>query len=196
MSLPALLGAVLAGGESRRFGRDKATEVVAGVPLVSRAAATLADVFPHVVVVSSRAHHDAGWPRVPDLRPGLGPLAGVEAALEHAASLGLVGAFVLACDLPLVDADTIRSIARALGPAAAAAPERDGTPPIEPLCAAYRVSCLPAVREALDRGRLAAHGPFAAVDGVTVRLASEQFLNVNRPDDLDRAEQALADRIA
>ena len=189
---PSLLGAVLAGGRSRRFGRDKAAEPVGGVPLAERAAATLAEVLPEVVFVSSHGPpKGSGRPHVADLRAPCGPLGGIEAALARAAELGLDGAFVLACDLPLVDADVVRSVMATLGGARAAAPARAGTPPCEPLCAAYRVSCLAAARSLLDRGSRAAHELFTAVDGVTVEVPAGAFLNVNTPADRDRAERRL-----
>jgi molybdenum cofactor guanylyltransferase len=183
---------VLAGGESRRYGRDKAAEVVGGTSLLARAAGTLAEVLPHVVVVSSRAPARRDWAHIPDLRPGKGPLAGIEAALEHAADLGLEGAFVLACDLPLVDAATVRAVIAALGPETrAVAPERASPPGLEPLCAAYRLRCLDDVRGALDREELAVYRVFTAVGGVTVPVRAELLLNVNRPDDARRAEASL-----
>ena len=183
---------MLAGGESRRFGRDKAGELVGGVSLLERAAGTLSDVLPRVVVVAAHVPAALVWPHVPDLRRGRGPLAGIEAALGHAADLGLPGAFVLACDLPLVDAPTVRAVIDALGPdALASAPERAAPPGVEPLCAAYRVGCLPEVRGALDREELAVHRLFARVRGVTVPVRAELLLNVNRPADAGRAEIAL-----
>jgi molybdopterin-guanine dinucleotide biosynthesis protein A len=184
----------LAGGESRRFGRDKASEVVAGMPLVSRAAETLAEVLTRVVVVSSRVP-TCEWPSLPDLRVGLGPLAGIESALTHAVELGLDGALVLACDLPLIDADMVREIVSALGPnTLAAAPARLGEPGVEPLCAAYRSRCLTPVRRALDEGELAVHRLFARVGGITVRVPPDRLLNVNRPADRERAEAMLRHR--
>ncbi|HSH74829.1 MAG TPA: molybdenum cofactor guanylyltransferase [Longimicrobiales bacterium] len=185
---------MLAGGESRRFGRDKAAEIVAGTSLLSRAVATLSEVFEHVVVVSSRARAVPAWFVLTDLRPGLGPLAGLETALEHAARHGLDGAFVLACDLPLVDARIVREVRDSMGLADAAAPLRVGTPPVEPLCAAYRTSCLPAVRSALDDGELAVHRLFAQVAGVAVQVGEGRLVNVNRPSDIDRAVEGLRHR--
>jgi molybdopterin-guanine dinucleotide biosynthesis protein A len=193
---------VLAGGESRRFGRDKAGEIVGGQPLVTRAAETLSQVVARVVVVSSRAPATKAWPHLSDLREGLGPLAGLEAALAEAVRLGLDGVLVLACDLPLVEARTLRALADALAPGTlAVAPARaedaeGGGSRVEPLCAAYRVACLPAVRSSLDEGRLAVHGLFAAVGGVRVPMAPEAFLNLNRPTDRRHAEEALRHRKA
>ena len=194
MSASHLLGAVLAGGESRRFGRDKAAAIVAGKSLVVRAAETLEEVFEHVVIVSSRAATTGRWGHVPDRRPGAGPLAGIEAALMESRALGLQGAFVLACDLPLVDAASVRRVLGAAGDAAACAPDREGSPAIEPLCAVYRLSSLPVVRDALDRGRRSVHETFAAVGGATISLPGALFLNVNAPAEAERATLALGTR--
>ena len=191
MPAARLIGAVLAGGTSRRFGRDKVAEVVGGVALVDRAAGTLAEVFAEVVVVSSR-DVVSDWPRIPDLRPPCGPLGGIEAALRRAEERRLDGAFVLACDLPLVTPETVRRIALALDDFAAVAPERDGVPAFEPLCAAYRTSCLEPVTMLLDGGEQAAHALFHAVAGTTLGLPSANFINVNTPADGRRAESELS----
>ena len=193
MPSPRLLGAVLAGGVSRRFGRDKAAAMVGGITLVDRAARTLAEVFAEVVVVSSR---DAAsdWPIIPDLRPPCGPLGGIEAALQRAEETRLEGAFVLACDLPLVTPETVRTIALALGDFAAAAPERDDVPSCEPLCAAYRISCLERVSALLDGGERAAQVLFDSVTGTTLPLSPADFINVNTVADGRRAESELSNR--
>jgi molybdopterin-guanine dinucleotide biosynthesis protein A len=188
---------VLAGGRSRRFGSDKAVERVGGATLLDRAADTLAEVFGEVVIVSARAV-ETDRQVVPDARDPCGPLGGIEAALAHAVELGLDGAFVLACDLPVVTSDTVRDVARALhgSPTAlAAAPAgRDGRS-AEPLCAAYRVACLGAVRALLDDGRLAAAGLFDRVGGVITPRSDDELLNVNTRADRDRAERVLAERV-
>jgi molybdopterin-guanine dinucleotide biosynthesis protein A len=186
-----MLGAVLAGGESRRFGKDKASALLAGKTLVVRAAETLGRVFDEVVIVSSRDLAATSWEQVPDERPGLGPLAGIEAALLRARAMGRPGAFVLACDLPLVDEPTIRSVLLGLGDHMAAAPALDGGTEIQPLCAAYRVECLTAVEDALAGGRLSARDLFAAVGGVHVPLPGDRFLNVNTAGDHARAGAVL-----
>lgn len=193
MPTPRLLGAVLAGGTSRRFGRDKAAQVVGGVTLVDRAARTLAEVFAEVVVVSSRGAA-SDWPGIPDLRPPCGPLGGIEAALQRAEETRFEGAFVLACDLPLVTPETVRAISFALGDFAAAAPQRDAAPSFEPLCAAYTTSCLERVSALLDAGERAAHALFDSVSGTTLGLSPADFINVNTVADGRRAESELSAR--
>ena len=126
---PRLLGAVLAGGESRRFGRDKASEALHGEPLAARAARTLASVFEDVVIVSSSKPATGDpWRRVPDLRQGCGPLAGLEASLVHAEAEGWDGVFLLACDLPLVTTHLVRAVVDALGSADAAIAKKRAPP--------------------------------------------------------------------
>jgi len=189
---PRLLGAVLAGGESRRFGRDKASEALHGEPLAARAARTLASVFEDVVIVSSsKPAKGDSWRRVPDLRLGCGPLAGLEASLAHAEAEGWDGVFLLACDLPLVTTDLVRAVVDGLGSADAAIAKKKGAAHHEPLCGAYRCRCLDAVRGLLDRNELAARGVVSRVQAVLVEADPAAFLNVNTPADHEHAEVIL-----
>lgn len=195
-----LLGAVLAGGESRRFGRDKTAEPVAGVPMIRRGVEALAPACREVVVVSSRSGTPTGpWRVVPDARPGRGPLAGIEAALLEARGLDWApsAVVVLAADLPLVGSDAVARLLEAFGSAEtevdAVAARRDGDPDFEPLCAVYRVGCLETASELLDDGRAEARGLFEAVEGRTVAVEGDvASLNVNTEGDRVRAEERLA----
>lgn len=94
-----ILGAVLAGGRSSRFGSDKALARMAdGRKLIDHATAALA---PHVasVVICGR---DGGLPDRP--APDLGPLGGLNAALHHAQDHGFIGVLTTGCDMPLYPA--------------------------------------------------------------------------------------------
>ena len=183
-----VLGAVLAGGESRRFGTDKADAVLAGRTLLERAYATLGEVFAQVVVVSSRPDTPYGpWETISDLREACGPLGGIEAALSRAKAEGLAGTFVLACDLPGVDADVVRTVVDAHERELATAPRRSGEPDFEPLCALYRSECLSVASRLLDDGRRSARSLFEAVEGVQVDGLEGAFVNVNTPADLAEA---------
>jgi len=103
-----VLGAVLAGGASRRMGTDKAALAVGGRSLLERAVAALRPHCAEVVVVSARADTPTGaWRTVADERPGQGPLAGLETALAEAGRHGCEAAVVLAVDLPLVEAEAV-----------------------------------------------------------------------------------------
>ncbi len=187
-----LLGAVLAGGQSRRYGRDKAMELVCGVPMLHRAIHALEAVTDEVVVISSNhAELPKGIRALPDVRPGHGPLGGLHTALLEAEACQLHAVLLLACDLPLVSERVIARIAAHAETSLAAAPSRPGG--VEPLCAVYGCAALPLVSERLDGPDLSLHSLFRALEGRELDLASlgletdATFLNVNTPEDLVRA---------
>ena len=155
----------------------------------------LAPVTEQVVVVSSRPVEGLDeTPVIPDLIAGKGPLGGLHAALHHAADAGLDGVFLLACDLPLVDADVVGTLTEIAGHAALA-PSR-GAAGIEPLCAVYSVDVLAAVEHRMESDDLSLHALFREMDGHSVELGAGAFLNVNTPADRDRAEAAIKERAA
>lgn len=195
MTPSRLLGAVLAGGEGRRFGGPKAGALVGGLSLLERAVATLREVVADVVVVSSRPVPEIGVPVIPDRVAGAGPLGGLDAALRAARDRGYEGVLLVACDLPLLSGVVLGRVAEALGDHPAAAPERP-TGGIEPLCAAYRVSLLPTVEARLAQEDRSLHALFReargrAVPATRIDAPESTFLNVNTPDDRVRAEAAL-----
>lgn len=99
-----VLGAVLAGGQSRRFGSDKAMAIWRGRTLLDWAMANLS---PHVeeVVICGRA------PGLADRPPGcLGPLAGLNAALHHGLDHAYDHVLTVPCDTPSLDVDHLREL--------------------------------------------------------------------------------------
>lgn len=100
-----ILGAVLIGGRSSRFGSDKAQALFGERSLADHAVAAIAPFVDEVVMVGGDA--------VPDLpRAGLGPLGGVAAALDQAATRGFRGVLTIACDMPRVPATLIEALLR------------------------------------------------------------------------------------
>jgi molybdopterin-guanine dinucleotide biosynthesis protein MobB len=181
------LGVVLAGGASSRFGTDKALVRLDGERLLDRAVSVLRRVCPEIVVASSHPEHEgAGWTRLPDLRPGKGPLAGIETALVHAERAGAAGIVVLACDVSGAEPELFRSLMDELGDAAAIAPFRDGPPGFEPLCAVYRTVCAGVASRLLDDDELGTHRLFDSVGGRVLRDPVPALANVNTREDLAR----------
>lgn len=82
---PDITGAVLAGGLSRRLGRDKATLVLAGKPLALWVAESLAPWVADLWLITNHPllHADLGLPMVSDLVANQGPLGGVRTALFY-----------------------------------------------------------------------------------------------------------------
>ncbi|MBA4356013.1 MAG: molybdenum cofactor guanylyltransferase, partial [Novosphingobium sp.] len=90
-----ILGAVLAGGQSTRFGSDKALAELGGRTLLARAVEALEGMCDAVVVIGRET---APAPTLPDWpRAGMGPLGGIAAALHHARDAGYEA--VLTCSV-------------------------------------------------------------------------------------------------
>ena len=190
------VGVVLAGGASSRMGRDKALLGLSGSSLVERAAAKLAAVCYEVLLADGGRETLAGHRSVAD-HPARGPAAGILGAAAAAPGASLL---VLACDLPLVPVPLLELLAAAPPDVAWMVPRHAGR--VEPLCALYRPPALAALAARVSRGDLAPH---RLADGVELAVRyldgpelaglgdpHTLFLNVNRPDDLRRAEAHLA----
>ncbi|HSW30903.1 MAG TPA: molybdenum cofactor guanylyltransferase [Longimicrobiales bacterium] len=192
---PRLLGAVLAGGEGRRFGGPKAEARLGGISLAERAVALLRTVLDDVVVVTSHDLSAPPAPVVPDRVRGLGPLGGLDAALRYARDRGYEGVLLVGCDLPLLTTALLEEVASGLAGHRAVAPGRRGGG-VEPLCAAYRVELSEAVEGRLAQDDRSLHALFRDVGGHmlpgAVEAGDDPFLNVNTVDELERAEAALS----
>ena len=137
-----LVGLVLAGGESRRMGRDKAMLHWAGVPAASRLRALMEPLCAEVLL--SRAPGQdlpEGWTEtetVRDLPVASGPLRGILSALATRPGSAVLA---VAVDQPLVDEDLLRMLLAGRDPDAHATCflDSDGALP-DPTCAIYEPS--------------------------------------------------------
>lgn len=105
--MTGLLGAVLAGGRSSRFGTDKAQAQLGDATLLHHAARLLHPFVDEVVIVGER---QGGIPDLP--RTGLGPLGGIAAALDHGCTHGYRCVLTIGCDMPLVAPVLIEALLR------------------------------------------------------------------------------------
>jgi molybdopterin-guanine dinucleotide biosynthesis protein A len=138
-----LSGVILAGGKSLRMGRDKAWLEAGGQPLLQRQLGLLAEVgIRDLAIAAGPEDRDplppipAGIPLLRDLRPGLGPLAGIESGLRWALSLHPEGwTLFLAVDLPEMSVPWLRRLATGIASGTGCVPSHKGRP--EPLAAIY-----------------------------------------------------------
>lgn len=147
--LPAT-GVVLAGGKSRRMGRDKALLELDGQPLIEWVIQRIGRVCSEVLVVAGDAERYAGLgaPVVTDRFPGVGVLGGLHAGL-HAASHELI--LAVGCDMPFLNSTLLRSFVDWVGGYDVAVLRRGEW--VDPLHAAYRRTCLPAMEAEIRAGR-------------------------------------------
>ena len=194
MKRAVTVGAVLAGGRSRRMGTSKALVELAGRPLAQRAVAAVGSAGLEPLLV---AKPDTPLPRL-DCRvlsepsEPSHPLTGLLAALRAGAGRGVVA---LACDMPFVPAKLIRWLS-GLDDADVAVPLVGGR--FEPLLARY--SAAAAVE--LERCREEGGSMDDALSRLDPRIVTEEELarfgdperilfDVNSPPDLLRAERLL-----
>lgn len=185
----SLLGAILAGGGSRRFGSPKTLARLHGTPLWKVAAGRLGEVCDDVVAIVNHpgVARAVGVETLPDRLRLMGPLGGIDAALDRALRDGHAAVLVLAVDMPWVETGALRRLAdawRERGRVALAAMEQPWG--LHPLCGVYPVRTMAPLAEALSRRRLEA-GPFArSLDPLVVDtgLPNVSLRSVNRPADL------------
>ncbi len=189
MTTDHVLGLVLAGGQSRRMGRDKALLRLNGESQLDRAVRLLEQ---HVagVFVSARADQAneperARFPRIVDRYADLGPLAGILSAMDAEPEATWL---VVACDLPNLDGETIRYLLAersATQPFTAYRSSFDGLP--EPLCAVYSASSRAILDEFVSAG---VHCPRKIMMRSDTRLLDARnpraLDNINTPGELSQ----------
>jgi molybdopterin-guanine dinucleotide biosynthesis protein A len=185
---------VLAGGQGRRLGGDKAVVQLDGHPLLAYPLAALRAAVGDVAVAAKRAT------ALPPLRPDVEiwleadeprhPMAGVVRALRGARGRPVLA---VAVDLPFAGPDLLRAIAATRAPrgAAAVVPRAGGR--LQPLCARYEPEALKALADFDPAAR--ATDLALALDPLIVDIdEDEAFLNINAPEDLLRASALLHGR--
>ena len=192
-------GIILAGGASRRMPGDKAFMEVGGRRVIDIQLEVLSGLFEEVLIVANagrmaRLHrYESAAPRVRVVEEpvaGKGPLGGILSGLTLS---GTDENFVLACDMPFVLREAVALVLARLANCDACLPS---TPKgLEPLHAAYRQSCRPAIEAQLEAGNLRVTG---FLEQVRVSLIPwEELLeldpsgrllaNINEPEDMRRA---------
>lgn len=187
MNDPRLYGLVLAGGRSTRMGRDKALLEYGGQSQIARMMTLLGDYVDRAFVSTSTEQHDEPerrrFDRIVDRYEDMGPLAGILSAMDaHPEADWLV----VACDLPNVDAATLRYLVDNRSPDhpfTAFTSSHDGLP--EPLCAVYRAGTAAILRQFVDDGISCPRKILIRSDTRLIEQLDPRSLdNVNTPDDL------------
>src|SRR5215472_14741130 len=100
-------GAILAGGQSRRMGQDKAALLIDGEPLLLRTVRLLRRVTVDLAIIgpAERGILAPGVPVIPDRWPNCGPLGGIATALQALAGEAVL---VVGCDMPFLSPALLR----------------------------------------------------------------------------------------
>ena len=187
MNKPPLYGLVLAGGRSKRMGRDKALLEHEGESQLARMMALLGECVDRAFVSTSNEQRDEPerrrFDQIVDRYADMGPLAGILSAMDEYPRADWL---VVACDLPNIDAMTLRHLIDKQSsehPFTAYISSHDGLP--EPLCAVYRSGTDTVLREFVDDGIRCPRKILIRSDTCLIEQLDPRSLdNVNTPDDL------------
>lgn len=195
-----MTGVLLAGGKSRRMGRDKRFLELEGRTLLERALSVLESLFSEVIVVVAEPLLRLSGLRhqvVTDLVPNCATLGGLYTGLSSAAH-GRI--FAAACDMPFLNQSVIKWMAKLDRNADVVMAQLANG--LQPMHAVYSKACLPHLERMLNARNLKVQ-ELSQTPGLSVRLVSEDelreadpqflsFLNINTVADLEFARKLLA----
>jgi molybdopterin-guanine dinucleotide biosynthesis protein A len=183
---------ILAGGDSRRMGQDKAALVLDGKSLLERVTATMQQVFPKVIVSVRQLRTGVEVQQVCDEQPSGGPLAGLSAGLAQADTPWV---FAVACDMPFVTSAVVNHLAELRKGFQAVVPVVGGYN--QPLAAFYAASVLEVMRASMTAGDKSLRG---VLEKLKVRYVNEvelrefdprlrSFFDLDTPQDFQAAQE-------
>ena len=184
--------AILSGGKATRYG-GAAKGLLEAAPGVSILDRTIREVVSSgitqiaILANDGEPYEPLGLPIVPDLRKGIGPLGGVEAALAHYAGRCDAVLF-LPCDLPGITSEQISALLGAYAQGDEQVVFAETAHSFEqPLCAVVHNGLLGAVSKAIDEGKRKIGDVWHELGAATVHFDDPTpFFNVNTPDELAR----------
>ena len=190
--------AIIAGGKSRRMGRDKAFLELGGKTLIERVITASADLGQsQTLLITNKPdeYRHLGLEMHTDILPDKGSLGGIYTALTQAAHPAVL---VLACDMPFIKTELLRFMIAQLDEATdIVVPRVEGYP--QGMHAIYRKTCLPPIREQLQANRLKIirfYGKMRVryldeADYAPYDAEGRSFTNLNTPAELEQARELI-----
>ena len=187
---------ILAGGASRRMGRDKAFIQIEGIRLLDYVYRKCRELFSEIIIVTNQPQQfvDYQTPVVPDEIPGIGSIGGLYTGLRRASNYY---SFCVACDMPFLKPELIARIIEKRSNSDIVIPKtRAG---LEPLHALYSKRCIEPLKKYIEKGDLKISNILVEVK---VQYCSEEeikkvdpsllsFMNVNTKKELFKIQQMV-----
>ncbi len=193
MSSAPLYGLLLTGGASQRMRQDKAALAYRGEPQLLRAWRLLTAVTERTFVSVRDSQRDdplrSGLPQIVDSYDAIGPAAGILSAQDRYPDAAWL---VLACDLPLLDASTLKQLIDARDPSTDATvftSSHDGLP--EPLCAIWEPSSHTLLQQRYEAGSYCPRKALLQSRIVQLPAPGAALDNVNTPEEREAMQQRL-----
>lgn len=184
-------GIVLAGGKSKRFGKDKAFLNIKGTPLINRVISVMKQVFQKVILIANEPdkYLKIGLPVFSDVIKDLGPIGGILTGILH---MQTKAGFFVACDMPFLNPALIRYMVEIKNGFDVVIPKIGKN--IEPLHAIYTKRCIPYIRRCIANKKYSIRSFFPYV---SIRYVEKEeivmydpeikfLININQPTDIRR----------
>jgi len=191
-----ITGVILAGGASKRYGKNKAFLKIGSARLIDSILQEMKTIFKRVILITNekKKYEYLEVPMVEDHVKGLGPLGGIYTGLM---SIPDEAGFFVACDMPFINRQLVRYMVDIKGNHRAVVPSVADN--IEPLHAIYFRSCLKSIRHLIDSKRYQVR---LFYDNIPVRYVKEDeirkfccpskaFLNINTPDEFAKIQSLI-----
>jgi len=195
-----VLGVILVGGASRRYGQDKAMARLGGIPMVQRVAAQVAGQV-SMLTASGTGRPGLDLPVIPDAVPHGGPLPALLSILTWADERKFEQVATFSCDTPFLPSDLVMRLRRALKPGCDCAVALHGGA-AHPTCSLWKTTSLPKFRTAFESGTRSLHGALAHLKACSAEFSDsgdgpggDPFFNINSQSDMAEA-QAWIDRMS
>jgi len=192
--MPEIHAVILAGGRSRRMGRDKALLPFGGYEtLAEYQYRRLSRIFPRVLLSAKEDKFPFQAPLIPDTSDESSPMVALASILSTVKSEAV---FILGVDLPFVDEAVIGKLLEAF----AHHPEAEAVIPVspqgpEPLCALYARRLLPKIEASLRADMHRLQDLFESGEIIKILFDdAKAFANLNRPEEYEEAMRKVEDR--
>jgi len=174
---------ILAGGQSRRLGRNKALVELNGQTIIEKVVSAIPARKENIKIVTStfQTFHFLKLKMISDIHPGLGPIGGVHAGLVDST---FDFNFFLACDLPLISTEVIQAVLDShISQDILGISTKNG---LEPLCAIYSKGCISAIEKQMKVKDYSLHTLFETVPSEFIEIEDSNILfNLNTTQDLE-----------
>ncbi len=195
-------GVILAGGQSRRMGRNKALMRLGDEPLIVHVIRQMKSVTDELLLITNEPglYTSLKLPTYTDILPDMGALGGLHAGLSYAANSTVI---CVGCDMPLLRPNLLSHLVTLLEDYDAVVPcvqavDRP-TPIFQTLSAVYSKRCLSVIDEMLAVDELRVHALYDRIDTRIVQPHEWQafdpqglsFFNINTPEDFEKADKYI-----
>ncbi len=195
-----ITGVILAGGQSRRMGFNKAEADMHGASMLNRMIDKMQQLT-HTLIVSVGAtpYPNIKLPQIPDEFPQCGPMGGIYSVLKtYNSSLNLV----VSCDIPLVSVSLLKYIvSEARNNNAQITVPVDQTGELQMMCAVFRKEVIPILKQQIDSGAVKMKGLLELVSVEYIKINENHplydehaFINVNNPSSLEQVRKLWKER--